>query len=69
MKMKWDKDMKYVEDMQVNKRVWRDAHYKCPDCGEGNMYKYTALAFCTYPVQYMFCCNKCGYREDGPEDD
>ena len=36
--------------------------YKCPKCG-GGMCKDLTVVLTSYPAQYYYTCNECGYRE------
>ena len=41
---------------------WSESKYQCPICN-GEMCKNLNIALLTYPAQYMYRCNRCGYIE------
>lgn len=43
--------------------VWSEPIYKCPKC-DGGMRKNLTVVLTTYPCQYQYKCNKCGYTEN-----
>lgn len=46
-----------------NGETWSKPRYQCPKCG-GGMCKNLEVALSTYPMQYMYKCDKCGYVEN-----
>ncbi len=44
-------------------KEWSDPIYMCPKCNEGGMCKNERYAYPTYPVQYRYRCDKCGFEE------
>ncbi len=41
---------------------WSEPKYQCPVCG-GGMCKNLTVVLTTWPEQYTYMCNKCGYVE------
>lgn len=41
---------------------WSKPKYQCPMCN-GEMCKNLNIALLTYPAQYAYRCNRCGYVE------
>lgn len=41
---------------------WSEPKYQCPECG-GSMCKNQMVTLTTYPAQYIYQCDKCGYKE------
>lgn len=41
---------------------WSEPTYQCPMCN-GEMCKNLNIAILTYPAQYEYRCNRCGYIE------
>lgn len=41
---------------------WSEPKYQCPMCN-GEMRKNLNIALLTYPVQYTYRCDRCGYIE------
>lgn len=41
---------------------WSKPLYQCPKCG-GGMCKNLMVVLTTYPAQYEYQCDKCGYME------
>lgn len=41
---------------------WSEPKYQCPECG-GGMCKNQMVTLTTYPAQYIYQCDKCGYKE------
>lgn len=39
---------------------WSEPKYKCPEC-DGGMCKNEMVVLTSYPAQYEYRCNKCGY--------
>lgn len=42
---------------------WSEPKYKCPKCG-GGMCKNQYIVLTTYPVQFTYRCDQCGYIEN-----
>lgn len=41
---------------------WSEPKYQCPKCN-GGMRRDKTIVLNSFPVQYMYECDKCGYRE------
>ena len=41
---------------------WSEPKYKCPKCG-GGMCRNEMVVLTSYPAQYEYQCDKCGYIE------
>lgn len=41
---------------------WSEPKYQCPKCN-GGMRRDETIVLSSFPPQYMYECNKCGYRE------
>lgn len=41
---------------------WSEPKYQCPECG-GGMCKNQMITLTSYPAQYIYQCDKCGYKE------
>ena len=41
---------------------WSEPKYRCPKC-DGGMCKNEMIVLTSYPEQYEYRCNKCGYVE------
>lgn len=41
---------------------WSEPKYQCPKCN-GGMRRDETIVLSSFPAQYMYECNKCGYRE------
>lgn len=46
----------------VHQREWSEPKYICPECG-GGMCRNEMVVLTSYPAQYEYCCDKCGYVE------
>lgn len=42
---------------------YSEPKYLCPECKEGGMRKNLTMVLTTYPIKYLYVCNKCGYVE------
>jgi predicted RNA-binding Zn-ribbon protein involved in translation (DUF1610 family) len=43
-------------------RQFSDPMYQCPKCG-GGMCRNEMVMLTSYPAQYEYVCNKCGFKE------
>lgn len=50
------------KNMYINKDKYSEPKYICPKCG-GGMCKDQTIILTSYPEQYLYECNKCGYTE------
>lgn len=41
---------------------WSEPKYQCPKCN-GGMRRDETIVLSSFPAQYMYECDKCGYRE------
>lgn len=52
----------YKESISYQTLGYSKPLYKCEKCG-GGMRRYEGMVLTSYPVQYRYTCEKCGYNE------
>ena len=52
----------YREAAQNSPLQWSEPKYQCPKCG-GGMCRNEMVVLTSYPPQYEYQCDKCGYVE------
>lgn len=52
----------YKETAQKTVLQWSEPKYQCPKCG-GGMRRNEMIVLTSYPAQYEYQCDKCGYVE------
>lgn len=52
----------YREAAQKDPLQWSEPKYQCPKCG-GGMRRNEMVVLTSYPPQYEYQCDKCGYIE------
>ena len=57
-----DEYRKFIEDSMCYPQEWSEPKYICPKCG-GGMCRNEMVVLTSYPVQYKYKCDKCGYVE------
>ena len=58
-----DEYRRYIGVPYVHQREWSEPKYICPKCHDGDMRRNEMVVLASYPAQYEYCCDKCGYVE------
>ena len=58
-----DEYRKFIKDSMYYPQEWSEPKYICPKCHEVGMRRNEMVVLASYPVQYEYCCDKCGYVE------
>lgn len=56
------KEYREMADQIAFSEQWSEPKYQCPKCN-GGMRRDETIVLTSFPAQYMYECNKCGYRE------